>query len=164
MDFAFPPELSDALRRLYHLRRGPFLSPGPLQSFDDRTEIRSLFIRFPLEDCLMMMAPSLWGCGDLQAAAANLAPSFEEIPPETLSLWDEVSCWNISNSGNSLIPSLFSVSSLRITGTVFLFGQVHRHQTGNTIACASRCRSFYLIAFQHVSPCRTFIFSLKVIQ
>jgi hypothetical protein len=91
MDFAFPPELSDALRRLYHFRRSPFLSPGPLQSLDDRSEVRSLFVRFPLEDCLMMMAPTLWGSGDLQAAMANLSPSFEEIPPETLSLWDEVS-------------------------------------------------------------------------
>ena len=42
MDFAFPPELSDAVRRLYHLRRGPLLSPGPLQSMDDRAELRSL--------------------------------------------------------------------------------------------------------------------------
>jgi hypothetical protein len=101
MDFAFPPELSDALRRLYHLRRGPFLSPGPMQSLDDRSEIRSLFIRFPLEDCLMMMAPTLWGCGDLQAGVT----SFDEIPPETLSLWDEVSRYQVAKS---FISSLFS--------------------------------------------------------
>lgn len=90
MDFAFPPELSDALRRLYHLRRGPYLSPGPLQSLDDRSEIRSVFVRFPLEDCLAMLAPSLWGCGDLTSAVTNRSPSFEDVPPETLALWDNV--------------------------------------------------------------------------
>lgn len=31
VDFAFPPELADALHRLYHFRRGPILSPGPMQ-------------------------------------------------------------------------------------------------------------------------------------
>jgi len=31
IDFAFPPELADALHRLYHFRRGPILSPGPMQ-------------------------------------------------------------------------------------------------------------------------------------
>ena len=91
MDFAFPPELSDALRRLYHLRRGPLLSPGPLQSMDDRAELRSLFVRLPLEDCLSMMAPALWSSGPLvDALARNEQPLLEDVPPETLSLWENV--------------------------------------------------------------------------
>jgi hypothetical protein len=85
VDFAFPPELADALRRLYHLRRGPLLSPGPMRSNDDRLQNRSLFIRLPLEDCLCMMAPSLWSTG-LQES-----PSFESVPPDTLALWGRVS-------------------------------------------------------------------------
>jgi hypothetical protein len=93
MDFAFPPELSDALRRLYHLRRGPFLSPGPLQSIDDRAEMRSLFVRFPLEDCLNMMAPALWSSGDLNDALSHDGPSMEDVPPETLALWENVRTW-----------------------------------------------------------------------
>jgi hypothetical protein len=49
----------------------------------------------------MMMAPTLWGCGDLKADV----PSFDEIPPETLSLWDEVSRYHVAKS---FISSLFS--------------------------------------------------------
>jgi hypothetical protein len=90
MDFAFPPELSEALRRLYHLRRGPLLSPGPVQSADDRAEMRSHFVRLPLEDCLAMMAPSLWTSGSLDDALANHGPLLENVPPETLALWDNV--------------------------------------------------------------------------
>ena len=97
MDFAFPPELSDALRRLYHLRRGPLLSPGPLQSMDDRAELRSLFVRLPLEDCLSMMAPALWSSGPMEDALARKeGPLLEDFPPETLSLWENVRllfCW-----------------------------------------------------------------------
>jgi hypothetical protein len=89
MDFAFPPELSDAVRRLYHLRRGPLVSPGPLQSMDDRAEKRSLFLRLPLDACLCMMAPSLWTSGSIHAGlATNLS---ETAPPETLVLWENVS-------------------------------------------------------------------------
>ena len=90
MDFAFPPELSEALRRLYHLRRGPLLSPGPVQSADDRAEMRSHFVRLPLEDCLAMMAPSLWTSGPLDVALVNHGPLLENVPPETLALWENV--------------------------------------------------------------------------
>jgi hypothetical protein len=90
MDFAFPPELSDALRRIYHLRRGPLLSPGPVQSADDRAEMRSLFVRLPLDDCLSMMAPSLWGSGSLEEALARNNSFLENVPPETLALWGNV--------------------------------------------------------------------------
>ena len=91
MDFAFPPELSDALRRLYHLRRGPLLSPGPVQSADDRVEMRSLFVRFPLDDCLSMMAPSLWSSGPLREALESSSHFLQNFPPETLALWENVS-------------------------------------------------------------------------
>jgi len=89
-DFAFPPELADALRRLYHLRRGPLLCPGPMQSADDRAEIRSLFIRLPLEDCMCMMAPSLWTTGPLDRSTIGSMPALEECPPDTLVLWEKV--------------------------------------------------------------------------
>lgn len=82
LDFAFPPELGEALKRLYHLRRGPLLSPGPMRSTDDRLHLRTLFLRFPLEECLLAMAPSLWALTD--AAAGPLRP----VPAETLALWD----------------------------------------------------------------------------
>lgn len=55
IDTAFPSELSEALRSLYHMRRGPLLSPGPFQSPDDKAELRSLFLRLPLEDCYDMV-------------------------------------------------------------------------------------------------------------
>lgn len=90
IDFAFPPELADALHRLYHFRRGPILSPGPMQSMDDRAEIRSLFIRLPLEDCLGLMALSLWTSGPLAGPTDAVYPS--TVPPDTLALWDNVSC------------------------------------------------------------------------
>lgn len=85
LDFAFPPELADALQRLYHFRRGPLLSPGPMQSDDDRAAIRSLFMRLPLDDCLSMMALSLWSSGPL---VAGEKPAILSVPPDTLSLWD----------------------------------------------------------------------------
>lgn len=85
LDFAFPPELADALQRLYHFRRGPLLSPGPMQSDDDRAAVRSLFMRLPLDDCLSMMALSLWSSGPLHSGEM---PAMMSIPPDTLSLWD----------------------------------------------------------------------------
>ena len=86
LDFAFPPELADALHRLFHLRRGSMVSPGPMSSFDDRAEIRSLFLRLPIEDCLCMMAPSLWSSRlDNQVGFAQL----EAVPSDTLALWDD---------------------------------------------------------------------------
>ena len=88
IDFAFPPELSDALRRLYHLRRGPLVSPGPMQSLDDRVHLRSLFLRLPLEDCLCMMALSVWSSGILKANTTTTHVS--SVPPDTLALWDDV--------------------------------------------------------------------------
>ncbi len=86
-DFAFPPELADGLRRLFHTRRSSLLSPGPTRSADDRIEIRNLFLRLPLEDCLCMMAPSLWTtCVEQGFLEAPMTP----VPPETLALWDNV--------------------------------------------------------------------------
>lgn len=91
MDFAFPPELSEGLRRLYHMRRGPFISPGPVQSADDRAALRAYFIRFPVDECLSMMAPELWSSGSLDAALESGELPFESVPPDTLSLWGNVS-------------------------------------------------------------------------
>jgi hypothetical protein len=88
LGFAFPPELADALHRLFHLRRGSMLSPGPVRSMDDRAEIRNLFLRLPLDDCLCMMAPSLWSScivGSSNSLALN------PIPSDTMTLWDNVS-------------------------------------------------------------------------
>jgi hypothetical protein len=89
IDFAFPPELSDALRRLYHLRRGPLLSPGPMRSDDDRAQIRSLFLRLPLEDCLCMCAPSLWRT-EVTPECKSDSVEWIAVPPESLALWDKV--------------------------------------------------------------------------
>lgn len=90
LDFAFPPELADALHRLFHLRRGALLSPGPLQSADDRAEMRSLFLRLPLDDCLCIMAPSLWSA-EMQERNGDISFNLEPIPSDTLTLWDNVS-------------------------------------------------------------------------
>ncbi|KAI2488714.1 hypothetical protein MHU86_25768 [Fragilaria crotonensis] len=85
LGFAFPPELADALHRLFHLRRGSMLSPGPVRSMDDRAEIRNLFLRLPLDDCLCMMAPSLWSSGMIDASTAII---LDPIPSDTMTLWD----------------------------------------------------------------------------
>jgi len=93
LDFAFPPQLAEGLRRLYHLRRGALISPGPLRSMDDRAEVRHLFLRFPLVDCLGMMAPSLWSTGNLENSTSTDA--MIPFPAETMALWDAVSLANI---------------------------------------------------------------------
>lgn len=88
LGFAFPPELADAVHRLFHLRRGSMLSPGPVRSMDDRAEIRNLYLRLPLDDCLCMMAPSLWGSGVLGVSSSSM---LDPIPSDTMTLWDSVS-------------------------------------------------------------------------
>lgn len=93
LDFAFPPELADALHRLYHLRRGAMLSPGLLRSLDERAEIRDLYLRLPLDDCLCMMAPSLWSV-NTSGSASDLTLPLDPIPSDTLTLWDTVSYEN----------------------------------------------------------------------
>lgn len=90
IETAFPPELMETLTRLYHLRRGPLISPGPMRSMDDRAEMRVLFLRLPLEDCLMMMKPSLWSTGVL-AGISSAWDVMLDFPAETLALWDSVS-------------------------------------------------------------------------
>ena len=90
LNVAFPPDLVNALRKLYHMRRGPLLSPGPLQSLDDQTELRSLFLRLPAEDCLRMMSPKLFSCSSRSTTALSV-PYLENVPPETLTLWSNVS-------------------------------------------------------------------------
>eukprot|EP00934_Nitzschia_sp_Nitz4_P008799 Nitzschia sp. Nitz4//scaffold301_size22573//4197//6998//NITZ4_008550-RA/size22573-processed-gene-0.17-mRNA-1//1//CDS//3329547004//8789//frame0 len=87
LDFAFPPQLSEGLKRLYHLRRGALISPGPMGSMDDRADMRQLFLRLPLEDCVAMMAPQLWSTGDFEKTKPLLDTKIP-IPAETLALWD----------------------------------------------------------------------------
>jgi hypothetical protein len=101
LDFAFPPELADALHRLFHLRRGALLSPGPLQSADDRAEVRSLFLRLPLDDCLCIMAPSLWSA-EMQERNGDISLNLEPIPSDTLTLWDNVS-QKVATSGHRML-------------------------------------------------------------
>lgn len=92
LDFAFPPQLREGLRRLYHLRRGALISPGPMRSMDDRAEVRQLFLRFPLQDCVGMMAPNLWSTGNLENVRnPSSVSSLNPFPAETLALWDAVS-------------------------------------------------------------------------
>ena len=93
LDFAFPPQLSEGLRRLYHLRRGALISPGPMRSMDDRAEIRQLFLRFPIEDCVGMMAPKLWSTGNVENVRnISSMQTMNPFPAETLALWDAVRC------------------------------------------------------------------------
>ena len=93
LDFAFPPELVDALRGLYALRRGPLLGTGPQLSSDDRCVSRSLFMHLPMSDCLPMISPLVWCC----RTDANSPRGFtlESVPAVTLACWDEVSIFNV---------------------------------------------------------------------
>jgi len=90
MDLAFPPQLANCVRRLYHLRRGALISPGPLRSADDRADARELFLRFTLEDCLGMMSPKLWSTGYLGDGKVAFIPPMNPFPAETMALWDAV--------------------------------------------------------------------------
>jgi len=87
LDFAFPPQLKETLNRLYHLRRGHLISPGPMRSMDDRAESRALFLRFPVENCLQMIRPSIWSTGSFGVSSGwdTMLP----FPAETLALWDD---------------------------------------------------------------------------
>lgn len=80
--------MRESLDRLYHLRRGPLISPGPMQSMDDRAESRGLFLRFPLEDCLQMIRPAVFSTGSIDGISSPwdiMVP----FPAETLALWDD---------------------------------------------------------------------------
>jgi hypothetical protein len=44
----------------------------------------------PLDDCLCMMAPSLWSAGMTERDGES-SFSLEQIPSDTLTLWDNVS-------------------------------------------------------------------------
>ena len=121
------------LNRLYHLRRGHLISPGPMQSMDDRAESRGLLIRFPLKDCLQMMRPSIWSTGSM-----NVSSGWDEMQPfpaETLALWDDVSVPNskicirlfLANLLICLFHYLYlyqRVSLLQICTTPWWFGVV----------------------------------------
>jgi len=89
LDLAFPPQLHETLNRLYHLRRGPLISPGPMRSMDDRAESRRLFLRFPLEDCLQMIRPTVLSTGSIDGISSPWQwDKMLPFPAETLILWD----------------------------------------------------------------------------
>lgn len=166
LDFAFPPELADALHRLFHLRRGSLLSPGPLQSVDDRAEKRSLFLRFPLDDCLCMMAPSLWSAGMTERngeAVFNLEP----IPSDTLTLWDNVSQKELNakmrrreaQETNSLYSVCHTISALllQIIMTLSLCGAAEEFLVRNAMLSGVNAKIFYWRDPGIDSQCRTFM-------
>lgn len=59
-----------------------------MRADDDRAHIRSLFIRLPLDECLSMMAVSLWSSGPLDSKA--LRTHVSTVPADTMSKWDTV--------------------------------------------------------------------------
>ena len=129
LDIAFPPQLKETLNRLYHLRRGPLISPGPMRAMDDRAEQRRLFLRFPVKDCLIMMRPELWSTGSMTISSGW--DTMLEFPPETLALWDDVSFCHSSIDTRLLIAISHDipiisvscrVSSLPISTTPCSFG------------------------------------------
>ena len=107
LDFAFPPQLKETLNRLYHLRRGHLISPGPMRSMDDRAESRALFLRFPVENCLQMIRPSIWSTGSFGVSSGW--DTMQPFPAETLALWDDVSIFNPNDSFVFAINSRFCV-------------------------------------------------------
>jgi hypothetical protein len=76
-----------------------------MRSIDDRAEIRGLFLRFPLDDCLLMIEPLVWSTGAL-GGLTSAWDKMEPFPAETLALWDNVSrapfvaCDSMPNSIN----------------------------------------------------------------
>ena len=147
LDFAFPPELADALHRLFHLRRGSMLSPGPVRSIDDRAEIRNLYLRLPLDDCLCMMAPSLWS-SKILGVSTEISNGLEAVPSDTLALWDNVSKKQeaIDRVKRSAVDLTYCVcySGLlqRITTTVYLFGLAEQRKTRLTTESANNALTF----------------------
>jgi hypothetical protein len=80
-----PVELHQLFGKLHHFGRGTIMGEGFLQSSDDRSLARDIFLRSPLAVCISMMAPSSWRC----VSDANLDIKFKSTPAETLTLWDE---------------------------------------------------------------------------
>lgn len=81
-----PPELRIALKLLHHFRRGTILGSS-MQSIDDRSLSRDIFLRMSLNDSLAIMAPMVW----MRRRDADGTVSSMEVPAETLILWDDVS-------------------------------------------------------------------------
>mmetsp|Transcript_10954 Transcript_10954/g.16445 ORF Transcript_10954/g.16445 Transcript_10954/m.16445 type:complete len:1000 (+) Transcript_10954:41-3040(+) len=121
--YTFPPNLTaeSFLRLMHHLRRGGMLGAGALLQTapDDRHGMRDIFLRFPLDNCLAIMAPQMWrwrareiqidplasSAGEpttnsrvtLHPPVKNGLISSSKVPitidtalPETLALWDDV--------------------------------------------------------------------------
>ena len=69
-----------------------------MRSIDDRAGSRKFFIRFPLEECLNMIRPSLWSTGSVTISSAW--DSMMPFPAETLALWDDVSFYETQSVNN----------------------------------------------------------------
>ena len=67
-----------------------------MRSMDDRAESRALFLRFPVENCLQMIRPSIWSTGSFGVSSGWDA--MLPFPAETLALWDDVSIFNPNDS------------------------------------------------------------------
>ena len=117
-----PPELIKTFKRLHHFRRGTILGSS-MQSTDDRSLLRDLFLRMPTTNCLSMMAPSLWMYKYRLGACNNdddddIQPLME-VPAETLSMWD-----NVSNNNCFQSVFLFSYSTCRSYFVIPLFHNI----------------------------------------
>ncbi|KAG7364666.1 Sec23/Sec24 zinc finger domain containing protein [Nitzschia inconspicua] len=160
LELAFPPKLQNSLIRLYHLRRSHLISPGPMRSMDDRAEVRSLFLRFPLEDCLKMMEPSLLSTGSLDGIASAW-DVMQPFPAETLALWegsivaadfhDELFVWTGANCTAARYDGIrdkFKSKLLEITKHRFPRPLLHELQEGDSMSRRFTAR----LAPSHADP------------
>lgn len=156
LDSAFPSHLTNALKLLYCLRRGPLISPGPMRSMDDRAALRGIFLRFPLSECISMMGPKLWSTGLLEKD--RLQADIEAMPAETLALWDNVSEGAMQFSSlqkpylTRLVPSQ---SWLPTTMTVCTCGQVNSADSPTLTKFEKSASNFFCSVQRIGSRCRS---------
>ena len=114
--------------------------------------MRGLFFHLPLEEVLCMICPKLWKCelGD------DGIIKFEEIPPETLVLWDNVRLFDLTVLLSSAYLSSFflhflilfyeyfiSVLLLLIILTAYMCGQDSQLVKRNMIFFEIVVRNFF---------------------
>ena len=93
-----------------------------MQSTDDRSLLRDIFLRMPTTNCLSMMAPSLWMYKYRLGACNNDDDDIQplmEVPAETLSMWD-----NVSNNNCCQSVFLFSYSTCMSYFVIPLFDNI----------------------------------------
>ena len=89
MEYAFPSELQQLPRTLFHLRQGPLLG-NLLQHDDDVACLRYLFLRFSLSESMRLMAPTLtMVTRNAQGEGQPLSFNVRTVPADTLALWDD---------------------------------------------------------------------------